>query len=80
MKNENYKNLLEAIKDRKPLIMDLGDNVFLHMKWEKDTVTPDGVKGCYVDEMGMTSMHLIQEIINEKVFIKNHLVTIKEDK
>ena len=79
MKNENYKNLLEVIKDRKPLIMDLGDNVFLHMKWEKDTVTPDGVKGCYVDEMVMTSMSLIQEIINGKVEIQGKKVKIRED-
>jgi len=79
MKNENYRNLLEAIKNRKPLIMDLGDDVILHMKWEKDTVTPDGIKGCYVDEIGMTSMKLIQDIINNKIFIKNKLIEIRED-
>ena len=79
MKNENCKNLLEVIKKRKPLIMDLGDNVFLHMKWEKDTITPDGIKGCYVDEMGMTSMKLIQEIINGGVAIKGKKVRIMED-
>lgn len=80
MKNENYKNLLEAIKERRPLIFDFGDNNILHMKWEKDTVTPDGIKGCYVDEMGMVSMKLIQEIINDKVFIKGKKVEIREDK
>jgi len=79
MKNENYKNLLEVIKKRKPLIMDLGDNVFLHMKWDKDTITPDGIKGCYIDEMGMTSMKLIQEIINDGVYLKGHKVEIRED-
>ena len=79
MKNENCKNLLEAIKKRKNLIMDLGDDVLLHMKWEKDTITPDGIKGCYVDEMGMTSMSLIQEIINGEVKIKGKLVEIRED-
>ena len=79
MKNENCKNLLEAIKKRKNLIMDLGDEVLLHMKWEKDTITPDGIKGCYVDEMGMTSMSLIQEIINGEVKIKGKLVEIRED-
>lgn len=79
MKNENCKNLLEVIKKRKPLIMDLGDNVFLHMKWEKDTITPDGIKGCYVDEMGMTSMKLIQEIINREVEIQGKKVRIMED-
>lgn len=79
MKNENYKNLLEAIKERKPLIMDLGDDVILHMKWEKEIITPDGIKGCYVDEMGMTSMKIIQDIINNKVFINEKLVEIRED-
>ena len=59
--------------------MDLGDNVFLHMKWEEDTITPDGVKGCYVDEMGMTQMKLIQEIINGEVEIKGKKVRIMED-
>ena len=77
--NNNLKNLLEAIKDRKPLIMDLGDDVILHMKWEQEIITPDGIKGCYVDEIGMTSMKLIQNVINNKVFIKNKLVEIRED-
>ena len=80
MKNENYKNLLEAIKERNPLIMDFGDNVILHMKWEKDAITPDKIKGCYVDEMGMTSMKLIQDIINGKVFVNGVKVEIREDK
>lgn len=73
MKNENYKNLLEVIKDRKPLIMDLGDNIILHMKWNPE-------ENIYEDEMGKTSMKLIQEIINGMVRIENQLVTIKEDK
>ena len=76
---ENYKNLLEAIKDRKPLIMDLGDNILLHMKWEENTTTPDGIQGCYVDEMGMTSMKLIQEIIKGEVKIQGKQVMIRED-
>lgn len=79
MKNENYKSLLEVIKQRKPLIMDLEDNVFLHMKWEEETTTPDGVKGCYVDEMGMTSMSLILEILNGEVEIQGKKVKIRED-
>lgn len=73
MKNENYKNLLEVIKDRKPLIMDLGDNVILNMKWNQE-------ENIYEDEMGKTSMKLIQEIINGMVRIENQLVTIREDK
>lgn len=73
MKNENYKNLLEVIKDRKPLVMDLGDNIILHMKWNPE-------ENIYEDEMGKTSMKLIQEIINGMVRIENKLVTIREDK
>ena len=72
MKNENYKNLLEAIKYRKPLVMDLGDNVLLHMKWNQD-------KNLYQDEMGYTSMKLIQDILKEKVFIKGKKVGLRED-
>ena len=73
MKNENYKNLLEVIKDRKPLVLDLGDNIILHMKWNPE-------ENIYEDEMGKTSMKLIQEIINGMVRIENQLVTIREDK
>ena len=73
MKNENYKNLLEVIKDRKPLMLDLGDNIILHMKWNPE-------ENIYEDEMGKTSMKLIQEIINGMVRIENKLVTIREDK
>ncbi len=73
------KNLLEAIHNKKPLVMDLGDNVLLHMKWEEDTITPDGIKGCYVDEMGMTSMQLILKIAKGEVDIHGQKVIIKED-
>ena len=73
MKNESYKNLLEVIKNREPLIMDLGDNVLLHLKWNIEN-------NIYEDEMGYTTMNLIQEIINEKVYIKGNLVKIREDK
>jgi len=72
MRNDNYKNLLEAIKNRKPLIMDLGDNVILHMKWDEE-------ENLYQDEMGYTTMKLIQEIINGKVFIKGKKVEIREE-
>ena len=73
------KQLIMALTNRKPLIMGLGDNVLLHMKWEENTITPDGVKGCYVDEMGMTSMELILEIINDGVYLKGHKVEIREE-
>lgn len=66
------KNLLEAIKNRKPLVMDLGDNVLLHMKWNDK-------EGLYEDEMGFTTMNLINDIINDKVFIKDKKVEIRED-
>ena len=80
MKEKNLQNnLLMALGSHKPLIMDLGDDVLLHMKWEKDIITPDGVKGCYVDEMGMTSMELILQIINGEVEINNKKVEIRED-
>ena len=68
--NENYKNLLEAIKDRKPLIMDLGDNILLYMKW-------DAEKNVYVDEMGMTDMNLIQQIIRGEIDIDGKKVEIR---
>lgn len=73
MKNESYKNLLEVIKQRKPLVMDLGDNVLLHLKWNIEN-------NLYEDEMGFTTMNLIQEIINDKVYIKGKLIKIREDK
>ena len=80
MKEKNLqKQLIMALTNHKPLIMDLGDNVLLHMKWDKDTITPDGVKGCYVDEMGMTSMELILQIINGEVEIQGKKVRIMED-
>lgn len=72
MKKDNYKNLLEAIKDRKSLIMDLGDDVLLHMKWNEE-------KELYEDELGYTTMKLINDILNNKVRIRNHLVEIRED-
>ena len=52
--------------------MDLGDNVILHMKWDEE-------ENLYQDEMGYTTMKLIQEIINGKVFIKGKKVEIREE-
>lgn len=66
-KESNLNLLLVAIKNKKPLVMDLGDNVLLHMKWDEETITPDGIKGCYVDEMGMTKMELILDIARGEV-------------
>lgn len=73
MKNkDNLKNLLEAIKQRKPLVMDLGDNVLLHLKWNID-------ENIYEDEMGKTTMNVIQDILNEKVYINGKKVILKEE-
>lgn len=73
MKENNCKSLLEAIKNRMPLIMCLGDDVYLHMVWNKD-------KQLYEDEMGTTSFKLIQQIINGMVNVDGYLVNICEDK
>ena len=70
MNKENYNHLLEAIKDRKPLIMDLGDNILLYMKW-------DAEKNVYVDEMGMTDMNLILQIIKGEIEIDGKKVEIR---
>ena len=72
-KENNCKSLLEAIKNRMPLIMCLGDDVYLHMVWNKD-------KQLYEDEMGTTSFKLIQQIINGMVNVDGYLVNICEDK
>lgn len=72
MKKDNYKNLLEAIKQRKPLIMDLGDNILLHMKWNNK-------ENLYQDEMGYTTMNVINDILSNKVFIQNKLVELRID-
>ena len=73
MKNkDNLKNLLEVIKQIKPLVMDLGDNVLLHMKWNHE-------KGLYQDEMGYTTMNVINDILSCKVYIKGKRVELRED-
>ena len=69
---ESYKNLLEAIKKREPLIMDLGDDVLLHMKWNSE-------KNLYQDEMGYTTMNVIQDILKGKVIIQGKKVELKKD-
>lgn len=69
MKKDNYNSLLKAIGDRKPLIMDLGDNVLLHMKWNVE-------ENIYEDEMGKTALNVIQDVLNEKVYIQGKLVKL----
>ena len=70
MNKENYNHLLEAIQNREPLIMDLGDNILLYMKW-------DAERNVYVDEMGMTDMNLILQIIKGEIEIDGKKVEIR---
>ena len=72
-------NIHEALLSHKDLVMDMGDNVLLHLQWDKDRVTPDGIKGCYVDEMGATSMRLLLQIADGKVKIKDKVVKLTID-
>ena len=72
-KEENLlNNLLMELGNHKPLVMDLGEDVLLHMKWNED-------ENIYEDEMGKTTMDLILEIINEGVYIDGKKVEIRED-
>lgn len=75
----SQNNIHEAILTHKNLIMDMGDNVLLHLKWDSEKITPDGVKGCYVDEMGMTAMKLLLQIADGKIYIKNKRVELRID-
>ena len=74
MKNERnlQNNLLMVLGNHKPLVMDLGDDVLLHMKWNEQ-------EQIYEDEMGKTTMDLILEIINDGVSINGKKVEIRED-
>lgn len=71
MKNEEnlQNNLLKALGNHKPLIMDLGDNVLLHLSWNEQ-------EQIYEDEMGKTSMELLIQIANNEVTIDNKLVKL----
>lgn len=71
MKNEKNlpSNLLMALGNHKPLIMDLGDNVLLHLSWNEQ-------EQIYEDEMGKTSMELLIQIANNEVTIDNKLVKL----
>ena len=65
MKEKNLQNnLLMALGNHKPLVMDLGDNVLLHMKWEENTITPDGIKGCYVYACNSNMQKYLKEFIS----------------
>lgn len=62
-------NIHEAILMHKDLIMDLGDEVYLNLKWDEE-------EEIYKDEMGCTTMELLLEIANNEVYIKNKLVRL----
>ena len=65
-------NLLEALGNHSDLIMDLGDNVLLHLKWNNG-------KKLYEDEMGVTTMKLLLEIARGEVKIQNKTVKLYVD-
>ena len=62
-------NLREALLKHKDLVIDLGDEVYLNLKWNKK-------EQIYEDEMGKTTMNLLLEIANDEVYIKNKLVKL----
>ena len=63
-------NIHEALLKHKDLVMDLGDEVYLNLKWNDS-------EQIYEDEMGKTDMKLLLEIANEEAYIKNKLVKLK---
>ena len=65
-------NLLKELGEHKPMIMDLGDDVLLHIKWNEE-------KEIYEDEMGMTDMKLLVEIVKGEVKIEDKLVRLRLD-
>ena len=62
-------NIHEALLNHKDLIMDLGDNVLLHLHWNEE-------EQIYEDEMGKTTMKLLLQIADNKVFVKDKLVKL----
>ena len=62
-------NIHEAILTHKDLVMDLGDGIYLNLKWnEKEQI--------YEDEMGKTTMKLLLQIADGKVYIQDKLVKL----
>ena len=62
-------NIHEAILKHKDLIMDLGDEVYLNLKWNE-------AEQIYEDELGKTTMKLLLQIADDKVYIKEKLVKL----
>ena len=65
----SQKDLQEALLNHKDLVMDLGDDVLLNLKWNNE-------EKIYEDEMGKTSMKLLLKIADNKVYIKDQLVKL----
>ena len=63
-------NLLKELGEHKPMIMDLGDDVLLHLKWNEE-------KEIYEDEMGMTDMKLLVEIVKGEAYIQGKKVELR---
>lgn len=65
----SQNNIHKAILAHKNLVMDLGDNVYLNLKWnDKEKI--------YEDEMGKTTMKLLLQIADGKVYVGNTLVKL----
>lgn len=62
-------NIHEALLNHKELIMDMGDDVYLNMKWNEE-------EQLYEDEMGKTTMKLLLQIADGKVYIKDKQVKL----
>ena len=62
-------NIHEAILTHKDLVMDMGDEVYLNLKWNNE-------EQIYEDEMGKTTMKLLLQIADNKVYIKDTLVKL----
>ena len=62
-------NIREALLNHKELVIDLGDNVYLNLKWNEQ-------EQIYEDEMGKTTMKLLLQIADNKVYIKDKLVKL----
>ena len=71
MKKERnlQNNLLMALGNHKKLIMDLGDNVYLNLKWNEQ-------EQIYEDEMGKTTMDLLIQIANNEIYVQDKLVRL----
>ena len=66
----SQSNIHEALLSHKDLVMDLGDNVYLNLHWNNE-------EQIYEDEMGKTTMKLLLQIADNKVYLGSTLVKLK---